>query len=97
MFDRLGVFVGSFDQQAAAAVAANNERRRVGGTRRAPSLVAKSMVLDDEGVGGTTRYQLLETLRHFARDRLDAAGETDVWRRRHAEYYRGSPRRSVRR
>ena len=30
---------------------------------------------------------MLETLRQYARERLDESGEPDAWRRRHAEYY----------
>ena len=47
------------------------------------SLVAKSMI-GAERAGGTTRYQLLETLRHFAREQ---AGDLDGLRRRHAAHY----------
>ena len=36
---------------------------------------------------GTTRYPMLETLRQYARERLDEHGDTDRWRRRHAEYF----------
>jgi hypothetical protein len=47
------------------------------------SLVAKSMV-DADASGDTTRYHLLETLRHFARDH---AGDLDGLRRRHAAHF----------
>jgi ATP/maltotriose-dependent transcriptional regulator MalT len=50
-------------------------------------LVAKSMVVAEPGDGEHTRYQLLETLRQYGRERLDEDGETDRWRRRHAEYF----------
>jgi predicted ATPase len=50
-------------------------------------VVAKSMVVAEPGDGEHTRYQLLETLRQYARDRLDEDGETDWWRQRHAEYF----------
>jgi tetratricopeptide (TPR) repeat protein len=46
------------------------------------------MLVGDDA-GGTTRYRLLETMRQYARERLDAAGESDRSRRRHAEYYAG--------
>jgi ATP/maltotriose-dependent transcriptional regulator MalT len=49
--------------------------------------VAKSMVIADEGAVETTRYHVLETLRQYARERLEEHGGTDPWRRRHAEYY----------
>jgi tetratricopeptide (TPR) repeat protein len=51
------------------------------------SLVRKSLVIADDDAGGGTRYRMLETLRQYARDRLDDDGETDAWRRRHAEYF----------
>jgi tetratricopeptide (TPR) repeat protein len=51
------------------------------------SLVAKSMVVLEEDGGSGTRYQLLETLRQYARERLDEAGIADETRRRHATHY----------
>jgi tetratricopeptide (TPR) repeat protein len=50
-------------------------------------LVAKSMVVAEPGAGEHTRYQLLETLRQYGRERLDEDRETDRWRRRHALYF----------
>ena len=87
VFDRLGVFVGSFDAPAAAAVVALGDVVSWGILDELTSLVAKSMIVTSPGPDDTTRYQLLETLRAYAREHLDAAGETDHWRRRHAEHY----------
>jgi hypothetical protein len=39
------------------------------------------MVVTETGPAGATRYSMLETLRQFARERLDAAGATDDCRR----------------
>ncbi len=50
-------------------------------------LVAKSMIAIDDSAEGEARYRMLETLRAYAREQLDAAGTTDDWRRRHAEHY----------
>ena len=50
-------------------------------------LVAKSLVQSDETAQATTRYDMLETLRHYARERLDQESDADRWRRRHAEHY----------
>ena len=86
-FDRLGVFVGSFDGRAAVSVVTDDEHGEWTVHEALTSLVAKSMVVDEEGPGGTTRYQLLETLRHFAREQLEATSEPDVWRRAHAAHY----------
>jgi predicted ATPase len=87
VFDRLGVFVGSFDAAAAEAVVTDAEVEGWDALECLGSLVEKSMVLVEDTDEGTTRYRLLETLRAFAREQLDAAGETDHWRRRHAEHY----------
>jgi hypothetical protein len=45
------------------------------------------MVGSEETDDETMRYQLLETLRKSARERLDEKGDTDLWRRRHAAHY----------
>jgi predicted ATPase/class 3 adenylate cyclase/tetratricopeptide (TPR) repeat protein len=89
VFDRLGVFVGSFDAAAAEAVVADDKVGSWDVLDCLVGLVGKSMVLAEPTDQGTTRYRLLETLRAFARERLDAADETDHWRRRHATYYCG--------
>jgi predicted ATPase/class 3 adenylate cyclase len=87
VFDRLGIFSGSFDAEAAGAVVSDDA---IGGwqVREAVAdLVAKSMLVAEDGPGGTTRYSMLETLRVFARDQLDQSDDTDVWRRRHAAHF----------
>jgi hypothetical protein len=39
--------------------------------------------------GPQTRYRLLETIRQYGEEHLEAAGETERWRARHAGYYAG--------
>jgi predicted ATPase/class 3 adenylate cyclase len=93
VFDRLGIFAGAFDSAAADAVAGQEIDDWLVRDALA-SLVRKSMVnlvaVDDD----TTRYQLLETLRAYARERLEERGEADEIRRRHARFYaqRGTQR-----
>jgi predicted ATPase/class 3 adenylate cyclase len=87
VFERLGVFVGSFDAAAAEAVVTDDDIESWDVLEGLASLVEKSMVVIEETDDGTTRYRLLETLRAFAREQLDAADRTDDWRRRHAAYY----------
>jgi hypothetical protein len=87
LFDRLGVFVGSFDAAAVEAVVIDADLEGSEVLECLVSLVEKSMVLVEHADEATTRYRLLETLRAFGRERLETAGETDNWRRRHAEYY----------
>jgi predicted ATPase len=45
------------------------------------------MVIADRSAVGPTRYQLLETLRAYARERLDAAATADEYRRHHAVFF----------
>jgi predicted ATPase len=92
VFDRLAVFAAGFDAQAAMAVAADGlESWDV--IDALDSLTAKSMLVADTAEEGSTRYRLLETLRHYARERLALNGEdADQWRSRHADYYAGLAR-----
>jgi predicted ATPase/class 3 adenylate cyclase len=87
VFTHLGVFPASFDASAAEAVAAAGGVESWDALDALTSLVAKSMVNADRGAAGPTRYQMLESLRHYARERLDTAGLADETRRRHAHHY----------
>lgn len=80
---RLAVFAGGFDATAAAAVADDGAG---GSTMELFSLVDKSLVATEER-DGRTRYRLLETVRQYAMDKLDASGECDVIRERHRRYF----------
>jgi predicted ATPase/class 3 adenylate cyclase len=87
VFDRLGVFAGTFDATAARDVASGVGVEEWDVLDALASLVAKSMLTVDETTDGTTRYGMLETLRAYARERLEESGEADVWRRRHADHF----------
>jgi hypothetical protein len=86
VFDRLGVFTGSFDATAAQRVVVGGGIAEWDVLDALGDLVAKSMVVAD-AVGGATRYRLLETLRAYARVRLEEVDDIDVWRRQHARHY----------
>ena len=66
------VFAGGFDLTSIHAVAACGDEIDV--LRHLDSLVRKSLVVADH-TATRTRYSLFETIRQFAEDRLDAAGE----------------------
>jgi predicted ATPase/class 3 adenylate cyclase len=87
VFDHLGVFSGSFEASAAIAVSAAAGMESWDVRDALASLVAKSMVVDAEGPDGSTRYELLETIRQYARERLDQEGASDQARSHHASYY----------
>jgi len=86
LFERLGVFPGSFDAEAVAAVAAGDGLEAWDVLDAGAGLVAKSMMMADEASGGS-RYHMLETLRAFAREHLEAAGDLHMMFRRHADHY----------
>ena len=58
-------------------------------------LVDKSLVIVRER-GGAARYGMLETIREYARERLEASGEAHEVRRRHADYFLGQAEESRR-
>jgi predicted ATPase/class 3 adenylate cyclase len=94
VFDRLGVFAGTFDAAAAIAVAASGDDLDSWAVTEAiSSLVAKSMLVPETSSDASSRYGMLETLRQFARERLDERGDTDEWRGAHAEHYAASTRK----
>ncbi|MEA2514462.1 MAG: hypothetical protein QOJ59_3949, partial [Thermomicrobiales bacterium] len=51
------------------------------------SLVDQSLLQRATGPDGESRYLMLETVREFARDRLEASGEAEAVRARHADYF----------
>lgn len=77
------VFAGGFDAQALAAVAERSEPD----TLDRLGVLATSSLIDLDRRGSTTRYRLLETVRHYAHDRLTDAGEATARRRAHAEHF----------
>jgi predicted ATPase/class 3 adenylate cyclase len=83
---RLAVFAGGATLEAAEAVCGGEgiDPGAVFGLLAA--LVAQSLVVAEEH-GPGTRYRLLETIRQYGEQRLEAAGETERWRARHAGYY----------
>jgi predicted ATPase/DNA-binding SARP family transcriptional activator len=74
---RLAVFGASFSLDAAEAVCGDLDV-----LTHLSALVDKSLVLAEE-----SRYRLLDTVRQFAAEKLDAAGERDVLAGRHAQYF----------
>jgi predicted ATPase len=87
VFDRLAVFAGGFTLAAATAVVSGAGVEAWDVVDALSGLAAKSMVVAEPSAGEHTRYQLLETLRQYGRERLDQHGDTDHWRRRHARHF----------
>jgi predicted ATPase/class 3 adenylate cyclase len=86
LFRRLAVFLGGFDFNAAQAVAAGGDIERYQVLDQLILLVDKSLVVADS-TGGASRYRLLETVRQYAAEKLEEAGEADAVRARHRDHY----------
>ncbi|HYH60256.1 MAG TPA: LuxR C-terminal-related transcriptional regulator, partial [Solirubrobacterales bacterium] len=86
VFRRLGVFVGGWTVGGAEAVAGDSVSDPVSSLA---SLADASLVVVERGqnAGDDVRFRMLETAREVALDLLDASGDTDDVRVRHARYY----------
>ncbi|WP_213957818.1 tetratricopeptide repeat protein [Variovorax sp. dw_954] len=83
---RASVFAGGWTLQAAEAVCSGGDIDRAEVLERLASLVDKNLVTIDMQ-GDESRFGLLETVRHYARDRLRESGEDEPLRDRHVEYF----------
>ncbi|MGH3088598.1 MAG: ATP-binding protein, partial [Rubrobacteraceae bacterium] len=81
LFRRLSVFAGGWTLEAAEEVGGASVLDPL------ESLVEKSLVVADAGGNRGMRYRMLEPVRQYAREKLDASGEVEEVRGRHAEYY----------
>jgi predicted ATPase len=87
MLRRLGVFAGGFTLEAAECIAGGEGIAEGAAVDLLGALVAKSMLAAGDAVTGETRYQLLETVRLYATDKLAASGEAARVRTRHRDWY----------
>jgi predicted ATPase/class 3 adenylate cyclase len=85
-FDRLSVFPGGFDLDAAEAIGPRDDDDPGDVIGLLGELVAKSMLTAERTDRGT-RYRLLDTLRQYGTERLDASGSTASARDRHLAHY----------
>jgi predicted ATPase len=85
MFTGLAVCVGGCTAPAAAAIAGIEDDLRA--LAVLDGLVCKSMVEARPDAPGGPRYDLLETMRAFASDRLAEAGRLDEVRSRHLDHF----------
>ena len=80
LFARLSVFVGGWTLPAAEAVCADQDLAQDDVLELLVSLTQKSLVVPD---GDGARYRMLETIREYARDRLDKLDLRHAVRMRH--------------
>ncbi|MDQ3855838.1 MAG: hypothetical protein M3281_05510, partial [Chloroflexota bacterium] len=85
LFSRLAVFVGSRSYEAIEAVCnAGGDLDVLGGVG---SLIEKSLLRQEEGVGGEPRFVMLETIREYGLERLEKCGEWEAVWQLYVRYY----------
>ena len=87
LFRRLSVFAGSFSLESAEAVCPSDDLDSSAILGLLAKLVDKSLVVPVGEAAGRIRYRLLDTLRQYGSERLDASGETEQVRRAHFWYF----------
>jgi predicted ATPase len=94
LFRRLSVFRGGWSLEAAEQVCSDPDLAASEILELLGNLVDRSLVVADHRHGA--RFRMLETLRHYGRERLTDAGEVDRLATAHARYFtdvaeRGEP------
>ena len=86
LFRRLAIFTGGWSMRAAEAVGSGAPVEPGQVVRLLATLVDKSLVQAEDTATGT-RYRLLEAIRTFAHEQLEASGELGDIRDRHGSYF----------
>jgi predicted ATPase len=84
---RLSAFAGGRTLEAVEAVCSDDKLQDFEVIDVLTSLVDKSLVSVEKNRGAEPRYTLLESVWHYGREKLAAAGEGDALRTRHLEYF----------
>jgi predicted ATPase len=87
LFRRLSIFAGSFDLASVEAVCAVEPIRRSEVANTLLQLVDRSLVARDGEMNSRSRYRLLETVRSYARGKLNESGEERNIAANHAAYH----------
>ena len=86
LFRRLAVFAGPCTLEAAEAVCNPRQEPDLSVLDGLSSLVDKSLLHHVDDAGGEPRFAMLDTVREYALEQLDASGEGPVSRRAHAAW-----------
>jgi predicted ATPase/DNA-binding XRE family transcriptional regulator len=80
---QLSVFAGGWSLEAAQSVCDGDVSDLL------HSLVTKSLIVMNRGTENNTRYSFHEIIRHYAYEKLEESGESEVVRRRHLDFFLG--------
>lgn len=87
MFARLAVFVGGWTREAAEAVSRWEGDSRQVESKAFDALLDKFLIQAATGAPDTSRFMMLETIREYALEYLDASADAETVRHLHAAYF----------
>ncbi len=87
LFRRLTVFAGGFNLQAADTVSASTCEGDIDIIEGLTSLTDNSLLRQKEQSNDEPRFVMLETIREYGFEKLEASGEAMAVQRNHAEYF----------
>jgi predicted ATPase/class 3 adenylate cyclase len=87
LFARLSVFAGGADLESVEAVATPDGEVGMDSLDGLAALIDSSLIRQTETRPGESRFGMLETIREYAGERLDADFDSEATRRRHAEHF----------
>jgi predicted ATPase len=87
LFRRLAVFTGSFSMQAVETICHDAQYPASAIIHGIESLIYKSLLRQKEDIEGNPRFSMLETIREYALEQLQASDEAVQLFPRHAAFY----------
>lgn len=88
LFRRLAVFVGGFSLAAAQAVGNADGDLSIDVLEGVATLVDQNLLKQVEQPGNEARFGMLETIREYGLEQLDASGEAEAIHHHHASFFR---------
>jgi predicted ATPase len=87
IFHQVSVFVNGFDLEAYEQTCRTESAENDDLMDLLSGLIEKSLVIAKTVKNGVYRYELLETIRHYAKEKLLESGESDAVRESHYQYF----------
>ncbi len=87
LFRRLGVCAGGWTMETAEALGQGSDTTSTDVLNTLASLLDHSLIQQSEQEAGEPRFLMLETIREYALECLQASGETEAMRRQHATFF----------